>query len=44
MGAYVLAERTTIGVYDQETFKLKQSWEIDSGGKEEVEILYMRVS
>jgi hypothetical protein len=44
MGAYVLAERTTIGVYDQETFKPTQSWEIESGGKEDVEVLYMRVS
>jgi hypothetical protein len=44
MNAYVMAEKTKIGIYDENDFSLKQSWNIPSTGNDEVEILYMTLS
>ena len=45
MDAYVMAERTTLGVYDQASFQPKQQWTIPEKTQEpEIEILYMQVS
>ena len=45
MDAYVMAERTTLGVYDQVSFQPMQNWNIPEKTQEpEIEILFMQVS
>lgn len=44
MNAYIMAEKTKIGVYDDSNFSLIQSWNVPTQGSQELEILYMTVS
>tara|TARA_B110000285_G_C15078108_1_gene591907 strand:+ start:162 stop:1631 length:1470 start_codon:yes stop_codon:yes gene_type:complete len=46
MNAYVMAEKTQIGIYDQHNFNLKQTWSIPTKTQlnSDIEILFMTVS
>ena len=45
MDAYVMCERTRIGIYDQVTFKPKQQWNVPTKSqKDDIQILFLAVS
>jgi len=45
MGAYVMCEKTRIGIYNQDTYEPIQQWNVPTKSqKDEIQILYMTIS